>query len=75
MARRKVLSELVGAHLHDAVAGSVEITATGETRTFGPGGVLLVEDTTGTRHSSRSATGFTAAVVVLDDIPQGHGHG
>jgi len=43
----------------------VEITATGETRTFGPGDVLLVEDTTGTGHSSRSATGFTAAVVVL----------
>jgi hypothetical protein len=47
------------------VAGTVEITATGETRTFGPGDVLLVEDTTGTGHSSRSTTGFTAAVVVL----------
>jgi quercetin dioxygenase-like cupin family protein len=47
------------------VSGSVEITATDETRTFGPGDVLLVEDTTGTGHSSRSASGFTAAVVVL----------
>jgi quercetin dioxygenase-like cupin family protein len=47
------------------MTGRVEITATGETRTFGPGDVLLVEDTTGTGHSSRSGPGFTAAVVVL----------
>jgi len=48
------------------VAGSVEVTATGETRTFGPGDVLLVEDTTGFGHSSRSPEGFVAAFVVLE---------
>ena|ERR1700754_2809127 len=48
------------------VSGSVEVTATGETRTFGPGDVLLVEDTTGTGHSSRTSDGFVAAFVLLD---------
>jgi hypothetical protein len=47
------------------VSGTVEVTATGATRTFGPGDVLLVEDTEGIGHSSRSATGFVAAFVVL----------
>jgi hypothetical protein len=36
------------------------------TRTFGPGDVLLVEDTTGTGHSSRTSDGFVAAFVLLD---------
>jgi quercetin dioxygenase-like cupin family protein len=48
------------------LSGSVEVTATGETRTFGPGDVLLAEDTTGVGHSSRSAVGFVAAVVLLE---------
>ncbi len=48
------------------VAGSVEVTATGETRTFGPGDVLLVEDTEGFGHSSRSSEGFVAAFVLLE---------
>jgi quercetin dioxygenase-like cupin family protein len=48
------------------VSGSVEVTATGETRTFGPGDVLLAEDTSGVGHSSRSATGFVAAVILLE---------
>jgi hypothetical protein len=39
------------------VAGSVEVTATGETRTFGPGDVLLVEDIEGFGHSCGKVTG------------------
>jgi hypothetical protein len=48
------------------VCGTAEITASGETRTFGPGDVLLIEDTDGFGHSSRTQDGFVAAVVVLD---------
>ena len=48
------------------ISGSARITASGETRTFGPGTVLLIEDTWGTGHSSESDEGFLAAVVVLD---------
>ena len=48
------------------ISGTVEITATGETRIFRPGDVLLVEDTTGVGHSSRSSEGFIAAVVQLE---------
>ncbi|SHN13215.1 hypothetical protein SAMN05443668_10376 [Cryptosporangium aurantiacum] len=48
------------------LSGSAEVTATGETRTFGPGDVLLAEDTTGVGHSSRSTVGFVAAVVLLE---------
>ena len=48
------------------VSGTVEVTATGETRTFGPGDVLLVEDTTGVGHSSRSSEGFVGAFVLLE---------
>ena len=47
-------------------ADRVEVTATGETRIFGPGDVLLVEDTEGFGHSSRTSDGFVAAFVVLD---------
>jgi hypothetical protein len=35
-------------------------------RTFGPGDILLVEDTEGFGHSSRTSDGFVAAFVVLD---------
>jgi quercetin dioxygenase-like cupin family protein len=48
------------------ISGRVEVTASGETRTFGPGDVLLVEDTEGFGHSSASAEGFLAAFVVLE---------
>lgn len=48
------------------VSGRVEVTATGETRTFGPGDVLLVEDTEGFGHSSQSPEGFVAAFVLLE---------
>jgi hypothetical protein len=48
------------------VSGTVEVTATGETRTFGPGDVLLVEDTSGVGHSSRSSDGFVCALVLLE---------
>jgi quercetin dioxygenase-like cupin family protein len=48
------------------ISGRVEVTASGETRTFGPGDVLLVEDIEGTGHSSRSDEGFLAAFVVLE---------
>ena len=37
-----------------------------EIRTFGPGDILLVEDTEGFGHSSRTPDGFVAAFVVLD---------
>jgi hypothetical protein len=47
-------------------SGRVEVTATGETRTFGPGDILLVEDIEGFGHSSRTPDGFVAAFVVLD---------
>jgi glyoxylate utilization-related uncharacterized protein len=48
------------------LSGEVEVTASGETRVGRPGDVLLVEDTTGTGHSSRTPTGFTALMVFLD---------
>ena len=48
------------------ISGRVEVTATGETRTFGPGDILLVEDIEGFGHSSRTSEGFVAAFVVLD---------
>jgi hypothetical protein len=35
-------------------------------RIFGPGDILLVEDTEGFGHSSRTSDGFAAAFVVLD---------
>src|SRR5262245_22747897 len=47
------------------LSGSGEITATGETRQFVPGDVLLVEDVDGRGHASRTIEGFTVAVVVL----------
>ena len=47
------------------ISGRVEVTATGETRIFGPGDILLVEDTEGFGHSSRTSDGFTAAFIVL----------
>jgi N-dimethylarginine dimethylaminohydrolase len=37
-----------------------------DTRTFGTGDVLLVEDTTGVGHSSRSSGGFVGAVGQLE---------
>jgi quercetin dioxygenase-like cupin family protein len=48
------------------LSGEVEVTASGETRVGRPGDVLLVEDTTGTGHSSRTATGFTALMIFID---------
>jgi hypothetical protein len=47
------------------IEGSGEITASGETRTFRVGDVLLVEDVDGVGHSSSTAEGFTVVVVVL----------
>ena len=47
------------------LSGSGEITASGETRTFGPGDVLLVEDVEGVGHSSATVEGFTVIAVVL----------
>ena len=51
------------------ISGRVEVTATGETRIFGPGDVLLVEDTEGFGHSRQSGEGFAAAFVLL--VPPG----
>jgi hypothetical protein len=48
------------------IGGSGHITASGETRTFRAGDVLLVEDVEGVGHSSATAEGFTVVVVVLD---------
>jgi quercetin dioxygenase-like cupin family protein len=55
-----------GRQLVIGISGRVEVTATGETRIFGPGDILLVEDTEGFGHSSRTSDGFVAAFVVLD---------
>ncbi|QEO14921.1 hypothetical protein FLP10_11215 [Agromyces intestinalis] len=62
-----------GRQLAIGLAGSVRITASGEVRDFGPGTVLLIEDTTGSGHSAESAEGFLAAVVMLpedDALPE-----
>ncbi len=48
------------------LSGTCSITATGETRSFGPGDVLLVEDTTGSGHSSATSDGFTAVLISLE---------
>ena len=48
------------------LSGTCTITATGETRSFRPGDVLLVEDTTGSGHSSTTSDGFTALLVSLE---------
>ena len=40
--------------------------APGEARSFGPGDVLLVEDTTGSGHSSTTSDGFTALLISLE---------
>jgi quercetin dioxygenase-like cupin family protein len=48
------------------LSGEVEVTASGETRMGRPGDMMLVEDTTGTGHSSRTPTGFTALMVFID---------
>jgi hypothetical protein len=47
------------------LSGSGEITASGETRAFRPGDVLLVEDVDGVGHSSSTSEGFTVTAVVL----------
>lgn len=44
---------------------SAVLLGTGETRSFGPGDVLLVEDTEGSGHSSRTGAGFVAAFIPL----------
>jgi quercetin dioxygenase-like cupin family protein len=48
------------------LSGTCTITATGETRSFGPGDVLLVEDTTGSGHSSTTSDGSTALLASLE---------
>ena len=53
------------------ISGEWEVTASdGETRRFGVGGVLLVEDTNGQGHSSRvvSEVDSLAALVQLDGV-------
>ena len=59
-------SRLLGAEVETIGGRTVEEAATGEIRTFGPGDILLVEDTEGFGHSSRTPDGFVAAFVVLD---------
>jgi quercetin dioxygenase-like cupin family protein len=48
------------------LSGHCTITATGETRSCGPGDVLLVEDTTESGHSSTTSDGFTALLISLE---------
>jgi hypothetical protein len=48
------------------ISGAAEVIASGEVRTFGPGDVLLVEDTEGVGHASASAEGFVAAFILLE---------
>ena len=45
--------------------GSGETTASGETRTFRAGDVIVVEDVDGVGHSSATSEGFTVVAVVL----------
>src|SRR6476659_5898065 len=52
------------------LVGGVEVQVSdGETRRFGPGAILLVEDTTGRGHATRAPVGeaCTVAVVQLAD--------
>ncbi len=55
-----------GRRLVVVLSGECEVTASGETVVGRPGDVLLVEDTTGTGHSSSTTTGFEALMIVLD---------
>jgi hypothetical protein len=47
------------------LTGSFEITASGETREFSPGDLLLAEDVDGDGHLSFTSEGYTVATVVL----------
>jgi quercetin dioxygenase-like cupin family protein len=47
------------------LSGSGEITASGESRVFRAGDVLLVEDVDGVGHSSSTSEGFTVVAVVV----------
>jgi hypothetical protein len=49
----------------DLSVGLRRITASGETRVFRPGDVLLVEDVDRVGHSSSTSEGFTVVAVVL----------
>jgi hypothetical protein len=52
------------------VKGEIEITAgNGEIRLFGPGSVILAEDTTGTGHSSR-VTGSDDSLSLFFSLPE-----
>jgi uncharacterized cupin superfamily protein len=47
--------------------GAIEVTVSdGESRTFAAGDVILVEDTTGKGHTTRSAAPDSLAVVIQD---------
>ena len=55
-----------GRRLIVVLSGECEVTASGETMIGRPGDLLLVEDTTGVGHSSRTETGFEALMIILD---------
>jgi len=55
-----------GRRLVVGLSGECEVTASGETVVLRAGDVLLVEDTYGTGHSSRSDTGFEGLMIVLE---------
>lgn len=57
-----------GRRLVVVLSGECEVTASGETVIGRPGDVLLVEDTTGVGHSSRTETGFEALMIILPDL-------
>ena len=48
------------------LSGSLDITASGETRTLTAGDVVLVEDTSGRGHSSATRDGGIALMIALD---------
>ncbi|WP_152365527.1 cupin domain-containing protein [Microlunatus speluncae] len=55
-----------GRRLMVVLSGECEVTASGETVIGRPGDLLLVEDTIGSGHSSRTDTGFEALMIILD---------
>jgi hypothetical protein len=50
-------------------SGEVEVIAAGDTRVGRPGDVLLIEDTEGFGHASRTGPGFSAIMIALADTP------
>ncbi|MEV8378132.1 cupin domain-containing protein [Kribbella sp. NPDC056861] len=54
-----------GRRLVVVLSGECEVITGGETVVGRPGDLLLVEDTTGIGHASRTSTGFEALMIVF----------